>query len=80
MIQVTRLNGAEFYLNPETIQSVEQTPDTIITLLDNKKLVVKESPEVIVGRFIEYQRQIHCQGFEVEPARVISSAEDSWIK
>ena len=42
MIQATRLNGASIYLNPEIIETVEKTPDTIITLTSGKKYVVKE--------------------------------------
>ena len=58
MIRLTRLNGTEFYLNPELIQSVERTPDTVITLLNEKKLVVRESPEAIRERYIEYRQRI----------------------
>jgi len=58
VIRLTRLNGTEFYLNPELIQSVERTPDTVVTLINDKKLVVRESPEVIRERYIEYRRQI----------------------
>ncbi len=58
MILLTRLNGTEFYLNPELIQTVEKTPDTVITLLNEKKLVVRESPEAIRERYIEYRQQI----------------------
>jgi len=58
VILLTRLNGTEFYFNPELIQSVEKTPDTVITLLNEKKLVVRESPEVIRERYIEYRQRI----------------------
>jgi flagellar protein FlbD len=58
VILLTRLNGTEFYLNPELIQSVEKTPDTVITLLNEKKLVVRESPELIRERYIEYRQRI----------------------
>ena len=57
MIFLTRTNGAKFYLNPELIQTVESTPDTIITLVSNKKLLVKDTPQEIVERFIEYRRK-----------------------
>ncbi len=58
MILLTRLNGTEFYLNPDLIQSIERTPDTVITLINEKKLVVRESPEVIRQRYVEYRQQI----------------------
>ena len=43
MILLTALNGREFYLNPELIYRVEEMPDTLITLIDGKTLVVTES-------------------------------------
>lgn len=57
MIVVTRTNGTNFYINPELIQTVEMTPDTVITLVNNKKLIVKETPQEIAERFIEYRRK-----------------------
>lgn len=57
VISLTHANGAPFYLNPELIQTVEATPDTIITLINNKKLIVKDTPEQIAERFIEYRRK-----------------------
>jgi len=56
VITITRPNGSKFYLNPELIQTVEATPDTVITLVSNKKFIVKDTPEEIAGRFIEYRR------------------------
>ncbi len=56
MIAVTRLNGAKFYLNAELIQMIEQTPDTMITLVNEKKVVVLEPANVVAERIIFYQR------------------------
>ena len=57
MIQLTRTNGTKFYLNPELIQTVEKTPDTIITLINSKKIIVKDTPQAIAELFIEYRRR-----------------------
>lgn len=57
MILVTRLNGSKFYVNAELIRTIESTPDTVITLVDDMKLVVKESPELVVERIVEYHRK-----------------------
>ncbi len=57
MIFLTRTNGTKFYINPELIQTVEATPDTIITLVSNRKIIVKDSPQEIAERFIEYKRK-----------------------
>lgn len=58
MILLTRTNGTQFYINPELIQTVEKTPDTIVTLTNNKKMIVKDTPQEIAERFIEYRRKI----------------------
>jgi flagellar protein FlbD len=58
VIFVTRTNGSKLYINPELIQTVESTPDTIVTLVDNKKLIVWDTPQEIAERFIEYRRKV----------------------
>ena len=42
MILLTRLNGAQFALNPDLIERAEATPDTVVTLVDGRKYVVAE--------------------------------------
>jgi|LSQX01.2.fsa_nt_gb flagellar protein FlbD len=61
MIEVTRLNNKLFVLNCELIETVEATPDTIITLTNGKKYVVAEKVEDIVEKVIEYKRKILCR-------------------
>jgi flagellar protein FlbD len=56
MIQATRLNGAEFWVNQDHIQFLEKTPETVLTLSDGKKLTVKETPEQVIGRILEFRR------------------------
>lgn len=58
MIKVTRLNKKQFVVNAEMIQFLEETPDTVITLMNHEKIVVKESVDEIVKRVIEYARSI----------------------
>jgi flagellar protein FlbD len=58
MIKVTRLNGKEFVLNAELIQFLEETPDTVVTLLNHEKIVVKESVDEVIHRVTEYQKKI----------------------
>ena len=57
VIFLTRRNGTQFYINPELIQTVEGTPDTVITLTNNKKMIVRDTPQEIAERFIEYRRK-----------------------
>ncbi|ABY92969.1 MAG: Flagellar FlbD family protein [Caldanaerobacter subterraneus] len=58
MIYVTRLNNEEFIINAELIEFIEKTPDTVISLTTGKKIVVKETPEEIIQRVIEYKQRI----------------------
>mgnify|MGYP006296050351 CR=1 FL=1 len=56
MIRVTRINGQEFVINADLVKFVEETPDTIVTLRDGDKILVKESADTVVARAIEYAR------------------------
>ncbi len=58
MIGVTRINGEKFVLNAELIRTVEENPDTVITLINGDHLVVKERMEEIVRLVIEYGRHL----------------------
>jgi flagellar protein FlbD len=58
MIRVSRLNGKEFVVNADLIQFLEETPDTVITLLNHEKIVVREKADEVIRRVIEYQKNI----------------------
>ena len=62
MIRVTRLNGSPLVINSEQNKMVEQTPDTMITLLTGDRLVVKETVQEVVQRAIEYGRSLRVFG------------------
>ena len=57
MITVTRLNDQALVINAELIKTVESTPDTLITLINGDRMMVKESMEEIVRKAVEYGRQ-----------------------
>ena len=58
MIKVTKLNREEFYINPTLIEMVEKTPDTVITLINGKKIIVSESIEEMKDIFMEYLKVV----------------------
>ncbi len=60
MISVTRLNDQPLVLNAELIKTVESTPDTLITLVNGDRMMVKESMEEIVRKAVEYGRQVRA--------------------
>jgi len=58
MITLTRLSGSAFVLNSDLIERVDATPDSVVTLVDGKKYVVKESLEEIIDAVREYRSTI----------------------
>lgn len=60
MIKVTRLNGKEFVVNAELIQFLEETPDTVITLVNHEKFVVKEPMDEVIRRVIGFSRSVRA--------------------
>ena len=58
MIELHRLNGDVFTLNPQHIEVMESTPDTVITLTNDRKYIVRERTPEIIEKIREYNRQI----------------------
>jgi flagellar protein FlbD len=58
VIYVTRLDGSTLVVNADLIETVEHTADTVITLLDGKKLVVRTLVDDVVERVIGYRQMI----------------------
>ncbi|MCX7678566.1 MAG: flagellar FlbD family protein [Spirochaetes bacterium] len=58
MIRLHRLNGEEFTLNERHIEIIEETPDTVITLTNDHKYVVKESIEEIIELIKKYKKRL----------------------
>ena len=58
MITVSRLNGKPFVVNAELIRSIEENPDTTITLINGDHIIVLESMAEIVERTIAYGRHL----------------------
>jgi flagellar protein FlbD len=75
VIFIFRPNGSKFYINPELIQTVEATPDTVITLVNNKKLIVRDTPEEISERFIAYRRKTLAPFISQKPWEEIGLTE-----
>jgi flagellar protein FlbD len=58
MIQVTRLDGKAYYINPHQIESIETRPDTTLLMLSGKYVVVREPVSDVIDRIIVYRRRI----------------------
>ena len=76
MIQVTRLNKSQIVLNADMIKTIEATPDTVITLNNDEKLVVIETVDEIVDKIIKYRRKIFKGLFNLEKQNLSDGMEN----
>lgn len=58
MIELTRFNGSTFSVNPDLIEIVDSTPDTVITLTTGRKIIVKESRQEVKNLVLSYRKEI----------------------
>lgn len=65
VIILTRLNGQRFAVNPDLIERVESTPDTIVTLVDGTKYLVTEDIEAIAELVIEHRAAVVARAIAV---------------
>ena len=56
MIQLTRIDGTKFYINPDLIEVMEASHDTHVTLTNGHRYVCAESPDAVVQRIAEFRR------------------------
>jgi uncharacterized protein YlzI (FlbEa/FlbD family) len=58
VIQLTRLNGNPIALNSDLIKFVENAPDTVITLINGEKIIVRENSDDVIHRIVEFRRAV----------------------
>jgi flagellar protein FlbD len=72
VIPVSRLDGSAFFLNSDLIETIEATPDTVVTLTSQKKLIVRESPQDLIEALVAFRRRVFAIGpqlVERQPSR-----------
>ena len=60
MIELTRINGIKFSVNPDLIEVIETTPDTVVTLTTGRKLIIKESRQEVKNIVLSYKRDVYA--------------------
>ena len=65
MIDVLRLDGKIYWVNPHMIEAMEENPDLTLTMLSGRKIIVRNSPQEIIQQIIEYRKQIGIDKQEV---------------
>jgi len=58
MIELTRLNGSPMVLNSDLIKTAEASPDTMLTLINGEKLIVREELTEVVERVLTYRARL----------------------
>ncbi|HCT63696.1 MAG TPA: flagellar protein FlbD [Lachnospiraceae bacterium] len=58
MIKLTKLNGETFVLNCNQIEVIESIPESKIILLNKEFFIVRESPEEIIDKVMQYFAKI----------------------
>ena len=66
MISVTKMDGTSMVLNADWIQSVERTPDTLITLTSGLKLLVRDRVEEVVEAYRHYKRDCYSRREDID--------------
>lgn len=60
LIRLTRLNNTSFILNADLIKTIEERPDTTITLINGETFIVRDTVEEVVARAVEYGRAVRA--------------------
>jgi flagellar protein FlbD len=76
MIALQKLNGASFVLNADLIESIESTPDTVVSLVSGKKMVIRNSVEDVVRKAVKY-KQLCNQSIQVVQSRRSASSSEA---
>jgi flagellar protein FlbD len=60
VIEVTKLDGTKTLINQELIETVESTPDTVVTLTTGRKIITKESRQEIDNLVKSYRKELYA--------------------
>ena len=58
MIELTKMNGTRILVNPDLMELVEETPDTVIVFTTGRKIIVKESRQDVKNLVKSYRKDI----------------------
>jgi flagellar protein FlbD len=58
MIELTRLNGTPIVVNSDLIKTAESSPDTMLTLINGEKLIVREPCAEVTERVLAYRARL----------------------
>ena len=73
MIELTRLNGNPMVLNSDLIKTAESSPDTMLTLINGEKLIVRESCAEVTEKVLAYRARLLAESLARQPPLPICS-------
>jgi len=75
LITVTRLTGQQFAINPDLVERIECTPDTILVLMDGTRYLVAETMPEVVAMVQEYRAGVIARALQPPAAPVVTRPE-----
>lgn len=58
MIKLYRFNGEMIVVNDDLIETIEETPDTVLTLTTGKKILVKETVDEVIEKAAQFKNKV----------------------
>jgi flagellar protein FlbD len=77
MIELTRLNGNPVVLNSDLIKSAESSPDTMLTLINGEKIIIRESCEQLVEKVLAWRARLLAEVAKIAPSSLASLSSSS---
>jgi flagellar protein FlbD len=68
VVQLTRLGGPVFALNPDLIERAEATPDTVVTLVNGSHFLIRESLEELGDLIRDYRASVIARAQQLAEA------------
>ncbi len=59
MIEVHSIHGEPMYINPDHIETMRVTPDTVLFLNNGKRILIKDTPDEVIDRIVAFRRRIY---------------------
>jgi flagellar protein FlbD len=76
VILVHRLRGEPMFVNADLIESVVATPDTVLVLVDGRRIIIEESPEIVVERITAFRASLLVAADELRAGPSLSLVRD----
>ena len=73
MIEVHSINGDPLYINPDHIETMRVTPDTVLFLNNGKRILIKDTPEDVINGIVAFRKRIFSS--LIQPQIVVERPE-----